>query len=84
MARIINDAYAGIVVPPEQVEPFAQAILNLTDEPELARRLGANGRRLCEQEFGWEKIVQSWLSQMSRPSHKGNTCEGTTNVELVQ
>jgi len=84
MARIINDAYAGIVVPPEQVEPFAQAILNLTDEPELARRLGANGRRLCEQEFGWEKIVQSWLSQMSRQSHGRNASETTTKMGLVQ
>jgi colanic acid biosynthesis glycosyl transferase WcaI len=84
MARIITDADAGMVVPPEQVEPFAQTIRNLADEPELARRLGENGRRLCEQEFGWEKIVHSWLSQMSRQSHDRNACGTTSTVGIAQ
>jgi len=84
MARIITEADAGMVVPPEQVEPFAQAIVMLADEPALARRLGENGRRLCEQEFGWDKIVQNWLSQMTRQSQQRDISECARDIGLAQ
>jgi colanic acid biosynthesis glycosyl transferase WcaI len=66
MARILSDADAGIVVPPEQTEPLVRSIIRLADDLSLARRLGENGRRLCEQEFSWQKVVQQWLVDVSK------------------
>lgn len=65
MAEIISDANAGIVVPPEQVAPLVQSIVQLADNADLARQLGENGRRLCEQEFDWTMVVQRWLAAMA-------------------
>jgi colanic acid biosynthesis glycosyl transferase WcaI len=79
MARIISDANAGLVVPPEQVEPLVQSILRLADDPALARELGLNGRQLCEQEFSWRRVLQSWLNEMSIHAGKGEACDATSN-----
>jgi len=65
MARILSDAQAGMVVPPEQAKPLVECILRLTDDVALARSLGANGRRLCEREFSWQRLVQQWLADIS-------------------
>ena len=65
MARILSDARAGMVVPPEQAKPLVDCILRLADDVALARSLGANGRRLCVQEFSWQKLVQQWLADIS-------------------
>jgi colanic acid biosynthesis glycosyl transferase WcaI len=75
MARIISEADAGIVAPPEQVEPLVESILRLADQPALAGVLGAKGRRLCEQEFGWPKVVRAWLAGIPAKSAKPETCE---------
>jgi colanic acid biosynthesis glycosyl transferase WcaI len=66
MARILSDAEAGLVVPPEQTMPLVDCILRLTDDAALARRLGENGRRLCEAEFSWQALVESWLSEITQ------------------
>jgi colanic acid biosynthesis glycosyl transferase WcaI len=66
MACILSDAEAGMVVPPEQVRPLVESILRLTDDVSLARKLGENGRRLCEREFSWQIVVHRWLADVSR------------------
>jgi colanic acid biosynthesis glycosyl transferase WcaI len=63
-ARLVEQADAGIVVPPEDPQVLADAIGQLLDDPETARRLGANGRRCVQEEFGWPRIVESWLDQL--------------------
>jgi colanic acid biosynthesis glycosyl transferase WcaI len=68
MARILNDAQAGIVIPPERRDPLVECIIRLTDDDELVRKLGENGRRLCVKEFSWETIVHRWLSELTEKS----------------
>jgi glycosyltransferase involved in cell wall biosynthesis len=61
MARILLDAKAGLVVPPEQTMALVDCIVRLADDAVLARKLGENGRRLCELEFSWQTLVEGWL-----------------------
>jgi glycosyltransferase involved in cell wall biosynthesis len=65
MARILSDAQAGMVVPPEQVIPLVESIIRLTDDVMLASKLGENGRHLCETEFSWQRVVQRWLKEIT-------------------
>jgi colanic acid biosynthesis glycosyl transferase WcaI len=64
-AWLLEVSECGFVVPPETPAELAAAIARLTDEPELARTLGRNGRALVEREFGWDRIVDSWLNELS-------------------
>ena len=43
-AEILQEAKAGICVPPENAEELAKAIVTLYRDSELRGRLGANGR----------------------------------------
>jgi colanic acid biosynthesis glycosyl transferase WcaI len=84
MARIISDANAGMVVAPEQVDPFIQELIRLADDAALARELGENGRRLCEQEYSWQKVVGRWLNEMSQLSNSQSARETTSSISLAK
>ena len=60
-ARLIREANAGIVVPPENPEALAKAVSELVTNPELAKELGGNGRRYVETNFQWSQLMERWL-----------------------
>jgi colanic acid biosynthesis glycosyl transferase WcaI len=62
--RIIREADAGIVVPPEDSAELAQALALLASDEDLAGRLGTNGRRYVEQNLTWHTLVGDWLDQL--------------------
>lgn len=49
--KLLDDAEAGIYVPPEAPEQLASAVLYLRDHPEIARRMGESGRAFVEAHF---------------------------------
>lgn len=51
LADLINENHCGIAVEPENAEAFADAIIKLSEHPELRSEYGANGRALAEREF---------------------------------
>lgn len=65
-ARIVADAGAGLVVPPEDAGALADAMRCVLDDPEAAARMGAAGRVLAQQRFSWDVIVDRWLAQLQR------------------
>ena len=48
------------VVEPEDPDALADAILRLMEDPELARRMGENGRRRVEEELNWDGSRSCW------------------------
>ena len=52
--RIVTGADCGLAVDPRSPEAIADAIRRLNEEPELARRLGENGRRAIAERYNWE------------------------------
>jgi len=63
-ARLVEEARAGLVVPPEDPEALANAVKTLVENPQLAEELGRNGRRYVEEHLSWSALVQDWLEQL--------------------
>jgi glycosyltransferase involved in cell wall biosynthesis len=53
-AEIVGGAECGIAVDPRDPSAIADAIRRLNEDPELARRLGDNGRRAVTDRYNWE------------------------------
>jgi glycosyltransferase involved in cell wall biosynthesis len=51
---IVGGADCGIAVDPRSPSAIAEAIGSLNEDPELARRLGENGRRAIAERYNWE------------------------------
>lgn len=50
--------------------PFAEAVLTLQRNPDLARRIGAGGRRLHDEHLSWPRITDALLSSRSSRSSR--------------
>lgn len=55
----IADGVSGLLVDPLSVDEIAQAIIKILLNPELANRLGQQGKARAEQEFNWTKIIKA-------------------------
>jgi len=51
LPEVVEDGLTGLLVPPDQPESFAKAIIHLLDDPRGAREMGARGRRRAENMF---------------------------------
>jgi glycosyltransferase involved in cell wall biosynthesis len=67
-ARIIEEAQAGVVVPPEDASALAAAVLRLSGMPSPDReQLGQNGRRYFLQEFERDALLarlDAWMKEL--------------------
>lgn len=70
-ARLIEAAHAGIVTPPEDSQALADTVRQLARNPDLAARLGSNGRAYVEKHLTWSTLVADWLRQLSEGSSLG-------------
>jgi len=58
IAELIEPLETGILVPPGDSAAMAEAILSLLKEPDLARKLGMNARRVAESRFSDEIFLE--------------------------
>ena len=57
--HLLRDGETGILVPDGDVAAMTAAVRRLLDEPGLAAKLSANGRRLAESS-AWEPVMAQW------------------------
>jgi glycosyltransferase involved in cell wall biosynthesis len=70
-AEIVERAGAGITVAPGSPDGIAAAVRKLRADPALARRLGENGRRAVELEFGRREAALSMLRVLEDAARGG-------------
>jgi glycosyltransferase involved in cell wall biosynthesis len=63
-AALIDQADAGIVVPPEDGAALAAAARYLAADAALARTMGTNARAFVEREYAWGDLVARWLGDL--------------------
>jgi glycosyltransferase involved in cell wall biosynthesis len=56
--ELIVDGVTGFLIPPKDPDILAERILALLDDPAKARAMGQAGRRLIEQRFTSENMVE--------------------------
>jgi len=54
MEEIIQHQETGLIVPPNDVDKLANAMIYLLDNPAVRRQYGLNGRNRIENKFNWE------------------------------
>ena len=64
--EIIVPDQTGLLVPPEDPEALAQALVSLLLDRPRASRMGSAGRARVQAEFSWEAIIQRMSDGMQR------------------
>jgi glycosyltransferase involved in cell wall biosynthesis len=54
----VEDGVTGLLVPPENSEALAGALLRLLRDPESARRMAASGKKLAVENYSFERLIQ--------------------------
>ncbi len=60
--QIVEDARAGVYVPPEDSQALAQAICDLAGNPEKRRQMGSNGREYIKANLSRERTARRYIS----------------------
>jgi len=67
---IIKEAKCGLLVNPLNIEEIAEAIIFLLNNPDVAKRLGNNGKRAFIEKYNWareeEKIINIYRNTIKK------------------
>ncbi len=75
---VIQEGKTGIFVPQGDPKALREAILHLWNNPELAERMGREGRAYIEKNNTWDQFVQN-IKQIVEEVHSQNTAISTKN-----
>jgi glycosyltransferase involved in cell wall biosynthesis len=56
---LLTDGVSGLLVPDDDPQAMADAVLRLVGDPQLAERLSTNGRKVAEAS-SWEQVQVQW------------------------
>jgi glycogen(starch) synthase len=60
LPEVVEDGRNGLLVPPDDPDALAAAVLTVLRDPGLAERLGAEGRVRAERDFGLDRHVTAY------------------------
>jgi glycosyltransferase involved in cell wall biosynthesis len=61
VAEVVNEGITGLLVPPEQTESIAAAVLRLLDDADLRLRMGAAGRSAAVERFDADSVADVYV-----------------------
>ena len=64
--EILDEGRAGLLVSPGELEALAEAMIRLLTDDDLAREIGAAGRRRVERQFTWDRVAERMAPVLSR------------------
>lgn len=66
LADHITESKCGLVVPPDDPEAFANALIQLADSPEMRKEFGINARKLAEQSFSRNNLSAEFVEFLTK------------------
>ncbi len=80
--ELIESSQAGVIVPPDKPEKFAEAILTMFKNPEASRKMGLRGLTYVRENFEWSALVGNWLRQLDETEcRQKDTADGFEPVQ---
>ena len=61
----VEDGVSGLLVDPEDPGEIAEAITRILTDPELAARLGGQGRTRVEERFTWDAVIERIIAGLN-------------------
>lgn len=87
LSEIVEDGVSGLTVPPGQVEPLAQAIKALLEDPARCRVMGEAGARRIRERFNWHRTAEEtfalYQEVLSGSGPTSTTTSSTPRAQLV-
>ena len=62
----VSDGISGYLVPPDDPDALAEKIIHIFSKPDLAEKLGEDGKKLIEEKFTWSKISSQLLFELDK------------------
>jgi starch synthase len=59
---VMEPGKSGLLVPKQNPEALANAIIELLGDPEKAKAMGRRGRELVETKYNWKTIVKQVIA----------------------
>lgn len=72
MRQVVEEAGAGVFVPPGDPQALAAAICSLADDPHSSRQMGLRGRRCVEEHFEREVLAEKLASVLEEMAGQGS------------
>ena len=72
--EVVADGETGLLVPPDEPRPLADALNALLRDPGRARAMGQAGRKRAVAEFGWPAIAAQTAGLYAELVHAGRNC----------
>lgn len=63
LVEVIEENQTGLLVPAEDPQALADAILKLLNDPDLRKQMGKRGRKKVESLYNWEMNLQDMIHQ---------------------
>ncbi len=80
---LVDDEQDGLLVPQDNPQTMAAAVLRILDDAELADRLSRNGRQKAEQ-FDWSPIIREWRSLLAATAASGRFAVTGSNPAAIR
>jgi len=64
----VLDGETGLLITPDDPNALSEAILQILDDPDLAKHLGEAGKHRVETELNWETFTRSLVRQIEGKS----------------
>jgi glycosyltransferase involved in cell wall biosynthesis len=61
LEEILRNGQTGLLVPPNDTQALADALIHLLQNPDESRRLGENARHDAETQFAWKSIAENTI-----------------------
>ena len=74
--EVVLDPETGWLVPPEDPEALAAALVELLESPEAARQRGQRGRQRLEERYRAEVVAEAWESIVGAALRKRSASRG--------
>ena len=71
-ADLVRAADCGIVVAPEDAQALANSIERLQQDPDMCRRMGANGRKYAVEKFSKVTVLKQWDALLAEVVSEGD------------